>query len=69
MKILVYFFLFCLQSKVEMSFVITGNDWEEINLKKKDREGFVSRIQVACELIIALSLEPCRWDLACSIIN
>lgn len=68
MKILVYFFLFCLKSKVEMSFVITGNDWEEIN-KKKDCEGFVSRIQVACELIIALSLEPCRWDLACSIIN
>lgn len=50
-----------------MSFMITvngNNDWEEINLNK-DREGFVNRIQVACELIIVLSLGLHRWDLVC----
>lgn len=38
-------------------------------LVKNDQEGFVNRIQVACELIIVLSLGPHGWDLVCYIIN
>lgn len=37
--------------------------------KKKDCEGFVNRIQEACELITVLFLEPCCWDLVGCIIN
>lgn len=36
---------------------------------KKDREGFINRIQVACELIVILSLGPHHWDLVWYSIN